>query len=70
MVNISTITDLLNVVPLFLGELVAQFKFTVLLMPTGTLRITGLQFDTDLYSSEHSVTDPEIKVFLNFLFQF
>ncbi|XP_026277136.1 proliferation-associated protein 2G4 [Frankliniella occidentalis] len=46
------------------GEHVAQFKFTVLLMPTGTLRITGLPFEQDLYSSENGVTDPELKQLL------
>lgn len=40
----------------------AQFKFTVLMMPTGPSRITGLTFDADVYSSEHAVSDPELKV--------
>lgn len=46
----------------------AQFKFTVLLMPSGTLKITGAPFDPQLYSSEHGVTDPELKVGLLTLF--
>lgn len=49
----------------------AQFKFTVLLMPSGTLKITGLPLDTELYSSEYGVTDPELKVgslIFNYLF--
>lgn len=42
------------------GELVAHFKFTVLLMPSGALRITGLPFDVESCESEHSVTDPDV----------
>ena len=33
------------VVLVFAGEYVAQLKFTVLLMPSGTLKITGLDLD-------------------------
>lgn len=47
------------------SEIVAQFKFTVLLMPNGPHRITGLPLETDLYQSEHSITDPELKSLLN-----
>lgn len=39
-----------------------QFKFTVLLMPNGPHRITGLQFESENYSSECSIEDPELKV--------
>merc|ERR1712121_450719 len=46
------------------GEYVAQFKFTVLLMPNGPHRITGLPFDADVYKSEHSVEDVEIQKLL------
>lgn len=46
----------------FIDEIVVQFKFTVLLMPNGPHRITGLQFESELYSSEYSVDDPELKV--------
>lgn len=46
------------------GELVAQFKFTVLLMPTGSHRITGLPFDASLYESEHKIEDENIKSLL------
>ena len=45
----------------FAAELVAQFKYTVLLMPNGPQRITGIPFDTTLCQSEHSVTDEELK---------
>ncbi|XP_071443458.1 proliferation-associated protein 2G4 [Hetaerina americana] len=46
------------------GEYVAQFKFTVLLMPNGTHKITGLPFDIEFYESECSVEDPELKQLL------
>ena len=46
----------------FAGELVAQFKFTVLLMPNGPMKITGLPFEASHYQSELSVQDEEIKV--------
>ncbi|XP_013391205.1 proliferation-associated protein 2G4 [Lingula anatina] len=47
------------------NEYVAQFKFTVLLMPNGTLKITGLPFDPDVYESEHQVEDEKIKALLS-----
>ena len=40
----------------------AQFKFTVLLMPTGSHKITGLSIDPQHYESEHKIEDEEIKV--------
>jgi len=43
---------------------VAQFKYTVLLMPNGPQRITGIPFDTTRCQSEHSVTDEEVKKLL------
>jgi len=47
------------------GEYIAHFKFTVLLMPNGPHKITGLQFETDQYQSQHSIVDPELKSLLN-----
>ena len=41
------------------GEFVAQYKQTVILMPNGPLKITGLPIEEDLYKSELSVTNPE-----------
>ena len=38
-----------------IGEIVAQFKFTVLLMPNGPHKITGLPFDTSKCTSTHSI---------------
>merc|ERR1712218_715743 len=46
------------------GEAVAQFKFTVLLMPNGPHKITGLPFDEAIYKSEKSVNDLEIQKLL------
>lgn len=46
------------------GEFVAQFKFTVLLMANGPLRITTGFFEPELYKSEHEVQDPELKALL------
>ena len=44
------------------GEHVAQFKFTVLLMPNGPHKITGLPLDLDLVESEKSIEDLDIQV--------
>ena len=44
------------------GEFIAQFKFTLLLMPNGPMKITGLSVDESLFESENSVTDEEMKV--------
>lgn len=46
------------------GEFVAQFKFTVLLMPNGPMRITSGPFEPDLYKSEMEVQDAELKALL------
>jgi len=43
------------------GETVAQFKFTVLLMPGGQHKITGLPFDTHMFQSNCKIADPELK---------
>jgi len=45
---------------------VAQFKYTVLLMPSGTHQITGLPLDLELYNSEHKIDDETL---LNLLAQ-
>lgn len=45
-------------------EHVAQFKFTVLLLPTGSHRITGLPLDLELFQSEHKIEDQTIKSLL------
>jgi len=46
------------------GEFVAEFKFTLLLMPNGQMKITGLPLDLDLYESEYKITDSDIKQLL------
>jgi len=46
------------------GEFVAEFKFTLLLMPSGQMKITGLPIDLDLYESEYKITDNDIKQLL------
>lgn len=46
------------------GEIVAQFKFTVLLMPSGSHKITGITSDPSLYESENKIEDEEIKKLL------
>lgn len=46
------------------NEVVAQFKYTVLLTPNRTSIITGLPFDTSSFKSENSITDAEIKAVL------
>merc|ERR1712055_144108 len=42
------------------GAHVAQYKFSVLLMPNGPHKITGLPFDEALYKSEKTLEDGEI----------
>jgi len=42
------------------GEYVAQFKFTVLLMPNGPLKITGADFDPEQCSTENKIENDEI----------
>jgi hypothetical protein len=48
------------------GEFVAEFKYTVLLMPNGTMKITGLPIDLDSYQTENQIVDESIKVFSYF----
>jgi hypothetical protein len=43
-------------------EIVAQYKFTVLLMPSGSHKITGLPVNIEVLQSEHKIEDEEIKV--------
>ncbi|EDO35730.1 predicted protein [Nematostella vectensis] len=46
------------------GEFVAQFKFTMLLMPNGNIRITQGPFEPDMIQSEHCIEDETIKEIL------
>lgn len=45
-----------------LGEIVVQYKFTVLVTATGPARITGLPFEEDIYVPNLSIKDPEVLV--------
>jgi len=44
---------------------VAQFKYTVLVLPNGVLKITGLDFESELYETECVIEDEEIKKILS-----
>lgn len=46
------------------GEFVAQFKFTVLLMANGPMRITNGPLEPEFYKSEHEVQDADLKALL------
>ena len=48
------------------GELVAQFKYTVLLMPNGPKRITGGFFNPEEYETEYKVEDEALKVYISY----
>lgn len=41
-------------------EIVAQFKFTTLLMPNGPMKITGLPFEAAEYATDYKIKDEEI----------
>ena len=63
-VLLSSVVFSSNFVDFFLSnaaEVVAQFKFTVLLMPNGPQKITGLTFDPTAFQTENCITDEEIK---------
>ena len=49
------------------GEYVAQFKMTVILMPNGPLKITGLPFDLSTCHSDLKVENEEVKVSISSL---
>jgi len=56
--------DLMEPYPVYFekeGEYVAEFKFTVLLMPNSTMKITGLPLEFDSYQTENSITDETLK---------
>lgn len=46
------------------GEFIAEFKYTVLVMPNGVLKITGLPIEFENFTSEHSITDESVKALL------
>lgn len=56
--------DLMEPYPVYYekdGEFVAEFKFTVLIMPNNTMKITGIPVDKDCYQTDNSITDESIK---------
>lgn len=56
--------DLMEPYPVYFekdGEFVAEFKYTVLLMPNGTMKITGLPIELENYSTENQITDEAVK---------
>ena len=57
--------DLMEPYPVYFekeGEYVAEFKFTALLMPNGTMKITGIPFDLESYQTDNQILDEAIKV--------
>lgn len=40
---------------------VAQFKYTVLVLPSGILKVTGLDFEGELYDTQCVIEDEEVK---------
>ncbi|PRD21581.1 UNVERIFIED_CONTAM: Pa2g4 [Trichonephila clavipes] len=44
------------------GEYVAQFKFTVLLMPSGSHKITSGPIDLEMYETTKQIEDESLKV--------
>jgi curved DNA binding protein len=46
------------------GEFTAHFKFTALLMPTGTLRVTGAAVDRSKLETQFKIEDPELLAML------
>jgi len=56
--------DLMEPYPVYYekdNEFVAEFKFTALLMPNGTMKITGIPFEIDNYQTDNQITDESIK---------
>merc|ERR1712194_329826 len=46
------------------GDLVAHVKFTALLMPNGTLKVAGPLLTPDMFTTELTVTDEDLKKLL------
>ena len=59
--------DLMEPYPVYYekeGEFVAEFKYTVLIMPNGTMKITGLPVELESYQTENQITDESLKVLI------
>lgn len=55
--------DLLHMYPVLTektGEFVAQFKATVVLLPTGTMVLNEIPFEEDLYETTYKIEDKEV----------
>jgi len=46
------------------GELVAQFKYTVMILKGGTVVVSGLPLDLAKYKTENKITDEKIVALL------
>lgn len=60
--------DLVEPYPIYFekeGEFVAEFKYTVLIMPNGTTKITGLPIDLEMFETENKITDESINALLS-----
>lgn len=56
--------DLMEPYPVYFekeGEYVAEFKYTALLMPNGTMKITGIPLELENYQTENQIMDENIK---------
>jgi curved DNA binding protein len=56
--------DLMEPYPVYFekeNEYVAEFKFTALLMPNGTMKITGIPIDLDCYQTDNTIQDEALK---------
>ena len=42
------------------GEFIAQFKYTVMLRPSGNYKITGIPFDCSMYESDYSIKKEDL----------
>lgn len=64
--------DLLNGYPVLLekkGDLVAQFKLTVMILQGGTITITGVPLDLTKFKSENSIVDEGVLQLLSVHFE-
>lgn len=60
--------ELLNPYPVLLdksGELVAHFKYTVMILSGGTITITGLPVDANKYKTENKIVDESVLTIIN-----
>jgi hypothetical protein len=61
----------LNLYPVLLeksGEIVAHFKYTVMILSGGTIQITGLPLDTNKFKTENKIVDESVLTVINVRF--